>query len=258
MVLFDSHCHLNDEAFQDDLDEVVSRAQEAGLKAVLVLGYDIPSSRKAIAIAEKYEICYAGVGIHCQNIEGATLDDLKTIEELSYHPKVIAIGEVGLDYYWDKTEQTKQRQKPFFIEQIKLANKRNLPLSIHAREALQDAYTILKGHRPNAGAVMHCYSGSVEQMRELSKLGLYFGFDGPITYKNARVPKECVAEIPLNRLLTETDSPYLSPTPLRGTRNEPKNIALIFEEMAKIKGCSLSELETELNRNFKNLFHVKL
>ena len=258
MVYFDSHCHLNDEAFLEDLPDVIARAQEKGIKAILVLGYDLPSSRKAIEIAETYDICYAAVGFHPENLEGATLEDLKEIETLSSHPKVKAIGEVGLDYHWYNDEATKERQKPFFIEQIKLANRVGLPLSIHARDASEDTFRILKEHKPIHGAVLHCYSGSVEMMREFAKLDLYFGFDGPITYKNARIPKECVAAIPLNRLLTETDSPYLSPVPLRGKRNEPGNIPFIFEEMAKIKGCSETDLETALNTNFETLFHVKL
>lgn len=258
MVYFDSHCHLNDEAFQEDLDQVIHNAKEKGVKAILVLGYDIPACKKAIEIAEAYDIVYAAVGIHPQNIDGYELDVLKEVEELAHHPKVKAIGEVGLDYYWDNDPKTKERQRPFFIEQIKLANKLHLPLSIHAREATEDTYTVLNEHRPTSGAVLHCYSGSVEMMRRFAKLDLYFGFDGPITYKNAVTPKQCVADCSIDRLLTETDSPYLTPVPYRGKRNDPSFIPYIFAEMAKIKGLDEAILEQKLNANFSRLFHVEL
>ena len=258
MIYFDSHCHLNDEAFADDIDEVVSRAKEAGLKAVLCLGYDIPSSRKAIELASKYDIVYAAVGLHPQNLEGYTLDDLQTVKELASSPKVIAIGEVGLDYYWEKKEDVGENQRRFFIAQIQLANELHLPLSIHARNATEDMYEILSGHPPLYGAVLHCYSGSKEMLERFAKLGLYFGFDGPITYKNSVVPKECVSAAPIDKLLVETDSPYLSPVPLRGKRNEPGNIPHIFDMVRLLRGLEAEELENRLNQNFENLFHVKL
>ena len=258
MVYFDSHCHLNDEAFQDDLEQVISSAKEKGIKAILVLGYDIPACKKAIEIAETHDIVYAGVGIHPQNIDGYELDVLDEIEALAHHPKVKAIGEVGLDYYWDNTPETKARQCPFFIKQIELANKLHLPLSIHAREALEDTYNILSEHRPTSGAVLHCYSGSVEMMARFAKLDLYFGFDGPITYKNAVTPKACVSACLVDRLLTETDSPYLTPVPYRGKRNDPSYIPYIFAEMAKIKGLNEEELAKRLNANISRLFHVEL
>lgn len=258
MICFDSHCHLNDEAFAEDLDEVIIRAKEAGLKAILVLGYDLLSSKKAIEIAEKYDICYAAVGFHPENLDGANLEDLDKIEALAHHPKVVAIGEVGLDYHWQNDEATKEKQKPFFREQIRLANKLGLPLSIHARDASEDTYKILKENPPTAGAVLHCYSGSPEMMKEFAKMDLYFGFDGPLTYKNAKTPKECVAEAPLDRLLIETDSPYLSPVPMRGKRNEPSYVPFILKEMASIRQLSEEEMETRLGENFERLFHVKL
>ncbi len=258
MIYFDSHCHLNDERFLGQEEEVVSRAKEAGLKAILCLGYDLPSSKQAIALAERFDIVYAAVGFHPQNLEGAKLEDLAEIATLAHHPKVVAIGEVGLDYYWENDEATKQRQRLFFIEQIALANKLGLPLSIHAREATEDMYQILKANRPTAGAVLHCYSGSVEMLREFAKLDLYFGFDGPITYKNSVNPKACVQEAPLNRLLVETDSPYLAPVPKRGQTNEPSYIPYIFDQVASLRGMEKESLEQVLNQNFENLFHVKL
>ena len=258
MAYYDSHCHLNDEAFLIDEAEVIARAKQAGLKAILILGYDLPSSQKAIEIASRHDICYAAVGFHPENLEGARIEDLEEIKRLANHKKVIAIGEVGLDYHWYNDEATKERQRPFFIEQIKLANELGLPLSIHARDASEDTYQILKEYTPTSGAVLHCYSGSVEMMKEFAKLGLYFGFDGPITYKNAKTPKECVAAVPMNRLLSETDSPYLSPVPNRGKRNEPSYIPYIVSEMAAIRGETEERMQQQLLSNFEELFHVKL
>ena len=258
MAYYDSHCHLNDEAFLNDEEEVIARAKQAGLKAILILGYDLPSSQKAIEIASRHDICYAAVGFHPENLEGARIEDLGEIKRLANHKKVIAIGEVGLDYHWYNDEATKERQRPFFIEQIKLANELGLPLSIHARDASEDTYKILKEYTPTSGAVLHCYSGSVEMMKEFAKLGLYFGFDGPITYKNAKTPKECVAAVPMNRLLSETDSPYLSPVPNRGKRNEPSYIPYIVAEMAAIRGETEERMQQQLLSNFEELFHVKL
>ena len=258
MVYFDSHCHLNDESFAGREGEVIARANQAGVKAMLVLGYDISSSKKAIELAQAYPGVYAAVGFHPENLEGASLDDLATIEELAHHPKVIAIGEIGLDYYWQNDEATKLRQRPFFIAQLELANRLGLPVSIHARNASEDTYLILKEHRPTSGGVLHCYSGSVEMMRQFVGLDMYFGFDGPITYKNAVVPKECVKAAPLDRLLVETDSPYLAPVPMRGKGNEPTYIPYIFSQIAQLRGLDEDFLEQVLNRNFENLFHVKL
>lgn len=257
MNLFDSHCHLNDEAFGEDIAEVLARAKTSGLTRILCLGYDIPSSKKAIELASKYDIVYAAVGFHPENLEGYTLEDIREIEKLAHSPKVIAIGEVGLDYHYEKKEETGEKQRAFLIAQIELANRLNLPLSIHARDAAEDMYEVLSANPPRFGAVLHCYSGSVEMMKRFSKLDLYFGFDGPITYKNAVVPKECVAACPSDRLLIETDSPYLSPVPLRGKRNEPANVVHIFDMARSLRGIEAEEMEKQLNENFERLFHVK-
>lgn len=257
MYYFDSHCHLNDPSTLERIDEEIALLREAGLKAVLCIGYDVISSKQAIELAERYEEVYAAVGVHPENLEGLTLDCLKEIKELAKHPKVIAIGEIGLDYHWYKDPEVRKAQHPWFIAQIKLANELGLPVSIHAREATEDVYKILKENPVNAGAVLHCYSGSVESMKEFAKLGLYFGFDGPVTYKNAITPKECVKLCPSDRLLVETDSPYLSPTPFRGKPNNPKNIPFIVAEMAKLKETSEESLNNQLWENFARLFRVK-
>ena len=257
MAYFDSHCHLNDEAFLSRLDEEIASCRQAGLTKMLCIGYDIASSEKAIEIASKYDEVYAAIGVHPENRDGLTLADLEKIRALASHPKVIAIGEIGLDYHWYKTPEEREPQKPWFVAQIELANELNLPVSIHARDASKDVYDILKAHPIKAGGVLHCYSGSAEMLKEFAKLGLYFGFDGPITYKNAIEPKECVRICPEDRILVETDSPYLSPVPYRGTQNSPSRIPVIVQAMAELRGVSLERMGEILWNNFERLFRVK-
>lgn len=256
--MLDSHCHLNDEKLLADYPQVIQEARDAGVKTLLVVGWDVESSKKAIEIAEGYDGVYAAVGIHPENIEGLTLETIHEIEKLAVSSKkVIAIGEIGLDYHWYKEESHRQRQKEFFIEQIKLANKLGLPISIHARDAIQDTFDILKVYPVKHYCVLHCYSGSSEMLKEFAKLGCYFGFDGPLTYKNAIEPKKCVEICPIDRLLTETDSPYLPPTPFRGQTNYPKYIKYILEEMAGLKGLTSKEMGKQVEDNFYRLFHMK-
>lgn len=257
MRYFDSHCHINDETILAHIDEVISDALEAGVEAMICIGYDIASSKKAIELSHRYESVYAAVGLHPENLDGLTFDAVKDIRELAKDEKVVAIGEIGLDYHWYKDLADRERQKPFFVAQLELANELNLPVSIHAREATQDVYEILKAHPLRRSGVLHCYSGSVESLKEFAKLGFYFGFDGPITYKNAVTPKECVKACPENRLLAETDSPYLTPTPFRGKENGPKHIPYIVAEMAKIRETDEKRLAEVLWNNFQELFRVK-
>lgn len=254
----DSHCHVNDETLLPRADEVIKAAFDAGVKTLLFIGWDLPSSRLAVELAQRHEGCYAAVGFHPENLDGISPEALAQIKALAQSPKVIAIGEIGLDYHWFKEPEHRQKQKEWFIKQIDLANELNLPVSIHSRDASFDTLSLLAAHPAKAKGVLHCYSGSVETMKELLKLGYYFGFDGPITFKNAKEPKACVAEIPLDRLLCETDSPYLAPTPFRGSVNEPKNVPLIVEAMAEIKGIPLRDIAAAIQRNFENLFRVKL
>ncbi len=255
--MLDSHCHLNDEHIYSDRKEIIERALAIGVDTFLVVGWDLPSSKLAISIAKEFPNVYASVGIHPENLDGISDEMLKEIEELAQEKKVVAIGEIGLDYHWYKEKSEHDNQKIWFIKQIELANKLHLPLSIHAREATEDTYTILKEHTPLYGAVLHCYSGSKEMMDKFISLGLYFGFDGPITYKNAITPKECVIHCPLDKILTETDSPYLPPVPFRGQRNEPSHIKEIFKQMALLKNIDEERLEKQIESNFSKLFHVE-
>lgn len=255
--MLDSHCHLNDEHIYSDRKEIIERAISVGVDTFLVVGWDLPSSKLAISIANEFPNVYASVGIHPENLDDISDEMLKEIEELAQNEKVVAIGEIGLDYHWYKEKSEHDNQKIWFIKQIELANKLHLPLSIHAREATEDTYTILKERTPLYGAVLHCYSGSKEMMDKFLSLGFYFGFDGPITYKNAITPKECVIHCPLDKILTETDSPYLPPVPFRGQRNEPSHIKEIFKQMALLKNIDEERLEKQIESNFSKLFHVE-
>ena len=255
--MLDSHCHINDEALYPDRANIIKEAKERGVTEFLVIGWDIESSKKAIEIANEFEGVYAAIGIHPENLYDASEENLNVIKELSKDKKVVAIGEIGLDYHWFKEIEHKEKQKEWFIKQIDLANELGLPISIHGRDASQDIYNILKEHPVKNGGVLHCYSGSKEMLKEFAKLGLYFGFDGPITFKNAVEPKECVKECPLDRLLSETDSPYLTPVPYRGKTNYPKYIKEIVEQIALLKESDTTTIESQIKTNFEKLFHVE-
>ena len=172
------------------------------------------------------------------------------------NPKVVAVGEIGLDYHWVKDPEAREKQKKWFIKQINFANLHQKPISIHNRDTFEDCLNILREHKPLYSGVMHCYSGSVELLKEVLKLNLYIGLDGPLTFTNAKTPKEVCEEVPLEKLLLETDSPYLAPHPLRGTINEPKNIALVLDEVTRIKGLSKKHISDVIYHNSCELFKV--
>ena len=256
MKLIDTHCHLNDEQLYQNIDEVISRALKTGIEKMVVIGWDKTSSELAIKIAEQYPFIYACVGFHPENLDGVNNEILNEVLSLSSHPKVVGIGEIGLDYHWEKDPAKRENQKEFFIKQIEYANKVGLPISIHSREAFQDTIEILKEYKPLYGGVMHCYSGSVENIQDIINLNLYIGLDGPVTFRNAKTPKEVAAEVPLEKLVLETDSPYLSPHPLRGTINEPSNLILIADEIANIRGMSKKHLLEVVYDNSCKLFNL--
>lgn len=255
--LYDSHCHLNDEAFASVEETIKSAENNAGIDFFLVVGWNYESSKRAVELAKWHKNIYAAVGVHPENYEEEDENTINKLRELAKNEKVVAIGEIGLDYHWKNDQKTKEDQKEWFIKQIKLANTLGLPVTIHGRDATQDLYEILKTNPILHGFVLHCYSGSVEMMKEFAKLGAYFGFDGPITYKNAITPKECVKACPLERLLIETDSPYLPPVPYRGKRNEPKYIVEVFRTVSELRGIDEKTLLEQLNRNLESLFKVE-
>ena len=256
MRIVDTHCHLNDEALYKDLDNVISRARNAGVEKMIVIGWDENSSKLAIQIAEQYDFIYAVIGFHPENIFDINDETLYKTLELYKHPKVVGIGEIGLDYHWTKEPEKRELQKEYFVKQIDFANKVGLPISIHSREAFNDTLEILKNHKPKYGGVMHCYSGSVENINDIINLNLHIGLDGPVTFTNAKTPKEVAAEVPLEKLVVETDCPYLSPHPLRGTVNEPANISLIVDAIADIRGMSKKHLLDVLYQNSCRLFNL--
>ena len=256
MRIIDTHCHLNDETLFKDLDNVVDRALKAGVEKMVVIGWDEASSKLAIQIAEQYDFVYAVIGFHPENIFDIDDEILYKTLGLYKHPKVVGIGEIGLDYHWTKEPEKRKLQKEYFIKQIDFANKVGLPISIHSREAFNDTLEILEAHKPLHGGVMHCYSGSVENINDIINLNLYIGLDGPVTFTNSKTPKEVAAEVPLEKLVVETDCPYLSPHPLRGTVNEPSNISLIVDEIANIRQMSKKHLLDVLYKNSCELFKI--
>lgn len=255
-MLFDTHAHLNAEQFESDLSEVIERAQKEGVGSMVIVGFDRPTINRAMELVNQYDFMYACVGWHPVDAIDMTDEDLVWIEELSNHPKVVAIGEMGLDYHWDKSP--KEVQKDVFRKQIRLAKKVNLPIVIHNREATADIVEILREEgAEEVGGIMHCFSGSVEVAKECLQMNFYISLGGPVTFKNAKKPKEVAEAVPLDKLLIETDCPYLAPHPYRGKRNEPSYVKLVAEQIAEIKGVSYEEVALKTTANAKKIFGIK-
>lgn len=258
-MIFDTHCHLNSEELYPRIDEVINEAKHANVNKFLVVGYDAKTSLLAIKIAKKYPECYAAIGFHPTEIFDVSDEEYNKIMSLAKKEnKVVAIGEIGLDYHWIKDPIQRELQKEWFIKQIDFANEVHLPICIHNRDSNEDCFNILKEHRPLYGLVMHCYSGSVEMMKEILKFDkAYISLGGPVTFTNAKTPKEVAEVVPLDRLLIETDSPYLTPHPFRGMKNEPKYISLVSEEIARLRNMSKKTLEKELYKNSCYIFGIE-
>lgn len=255
-MLFDTHVHLNDQQFQEDLSEVIERALEKGIQYMVVVGFDRPTIKRAIELAESYDFIYASVGWHPVDAIDMQPEDLNYLESLAAHPKVVALGEMGLDYHWDKSP--KDVQKEVFIKQIHLAKKVGLPIIIHNREATEDIINILKEEgAAEVGGIMHCFSGSVEVAKQCLDMNFYISLGGPVTFKNAKKPKEVAEAVPLDKLLIETDCPYLAPHPFRGKRNEPSYVTLVAEEIARLRGLTYEEVTEYTTVNAKRLFGIK-
>ncbi|MDO4753946.1 MAG: TatD family hydrolase [Bacillota bacterium] len=255
MKLFDAHTHLDDDKFARDLEAVVRSAQDVGLAGIMNAAYDLHSSQAAIRLAEKYPFIYAAVGIHPH--DASTLDDeaLLTLELMAKNKRVKAIGEIGLDYYRDLSPRDVQREA--FEKQIALAKKLALPIIIHDRDAHGDVFQILKSNDAFVnGLQMHSYSSSAELAMRYVDLGAHISISGPVTYKNASVKREVVAAVPLDRLLIETDAPYLTPEPKRGMRNEPAYVRYVAEKIAEIKGITPEEVAEATYNNACKLFRI--
>ena len=252
MPVFDTHAHYDSSRFKHDRDEVLSSLPAANVTLVVNPGCEIPSSRMAVALAEKYPHMYAAVGIHPSDCDGCTEADIATLRKLAQHKKVVAIGEIGLDYYW-KDNAPKAFQEKVFRWQIELALELDLPIIVHDREAHGDTMRILWDY-PEARGVIHCFSGSPEMAAEFVKRGWYIGFDGPITYKNNAKAPEVVDAVPLDRIVVETDAPYLTPVPFRGKRNDSRYLTYVIEKLAEWKGISAEEMERITFENGKRLY----
>ena len=254
--MIDSHCHINDDLYKNDPESYVNEARASGVEKFLVVGCDLESSKKAVEIAEKFDCCYAAIGFHPSDIAKVDDNSFEILEELAKSKKVIAIGEIGLDYYWDKDKNIQEKQQFFFKKQIELANKLDLPISIHCRDGIQDCLEILKNNKVNRGGVMHCYAGSVESAKEFIKLGFVLGFGGTVTFKNSVKPKEVIAAIPSDSYVLETDAPYLTPHPFRGQENHSKYMYLIRDMIAELRKCSKEQVEKDSSENFKRIFKI--
>jgi len=284
MELFDSHAHYNDEKFDEDREEILKQIYKNGVTKVVCAGYNFLASKQAIEIAEKHDFVYATVGISPNDIcsseileKNNTLEEksstdknnadinnisfkdefekkLEEIKKLAKHEKVVAIGEIGLDYYWNK--DNKENQKYAFIKQIKLANELNLPIVIHTREAVYDTLENLKNVNVNKKGIFHCCPLNLDLIKEGLKLGFYISFAGPITFKNSKNAEEAIKAVPLDKILIETDSPYLAPEPKRGTRNNSSNVKYIAEKIAEVKEISTEEVAKITYDNAKKIFNL--
>jgi len=251
--LIDTHAHLDMEDFQADFDNLLEEIKLASVEKVIIPGVTLKDTDRIIKLIDKYNSFYGAVAVHPSEAKDWDDNSYNTLKNYASHPKIVAIGETGLDYYWDKTFN--DLQKHVFKEHIKLAKELDLPLIIHDRDAHGDILTILKEEKVNKG-VMHCFSGSPEFAAECIKLGLYVALGGPVTFKNAKVSKEVAKTVPLDKLVLETDSPYLTPHPFRGKRNDSSKIKLIAEEIASLRGISLEELANVTSHNAETLFKI--
>ncbi len=254
MRLFDTHAHYDADAFDADRLELLASMPSRGVELILNPGCDVPSSRAAVALAERFPFVYAAVGVHPEECGGWTGGELEALRELARHPKVRAIGEIGLDYYWEENPP-RELQREVLHAQLELAEELKLPVIIHDREAHGDCLEIVRAH-PGVTGVYHCYSGSLEDAKVLVKLGWMLSFTGSITFKNARKAPEIIAWLPMDRIMVETDSPYLTPVPYRGKRNDSGYVRLVAEKIAEIKGLDPEEVARITLENGRRFFRI--
>ncbi len=254
-MLFDTHTHLDDARFQEDRAAVIQKIKDAGVTLVVNIGADMAGSQAAVALAEQYDFIYASVGVHPEGVMSLTEADMDILKALAeQHEKVVAIGEIGLDYHYD--DVPKEVQKQWFLRQIHLARELELPYIVHDRDAHGDVMDLIRESGYFRG-VMHCYSGSVEMAQELLKLGFYISFAGPVTFKNGKKAQEAARTIPLERILIETDSPYLTPEPHRGERNDSSMVRFVAAKIAELKGITAAEAAHITMENGKRFFNIE-
>ncbi len=256
VTLFDTHTHLNDPDLYDQAQVLIEQAISAGVRHLVVPGYDMLSSRQAIELSERFSEVYAAVGVHPHDAKTLTASDLHQLDLWCDHEKVVAVGEIGLDYHYDNSPRDVQQDA--FLAQIDLAKKKRLPIIIHDREAHADILQILRNtDAVSIGGIMHCFSGSVELMRECLQLNFYISLGGPITFKNAKKPAQVALEVPLDRLLIETDAPWLSPEPFRGKQNHPANVRLVAQKIAELRGMPIEEIGAITTDNALRIFGLQ-
>lgn len=253
-MLFDSHAHIDDEKFDADREAVITRAVENGVTRLVNIGADMISSLRSVELAEQYNMIYAAVGVHPHEVDKMAASDYDVLAEWIKRPKVVAVGEIGLDYYYDLSPRDVQRRH--FIQQLDLARQMHMPVVIHDRDAHGDTMDILKREGKGLTGVVHCFAGSMEMAADLIKMGWYIGVDGPVTFKNAAKLPEIMKQVPLERILVETDSPYLTPVPLRGKRNEPAYVKYVAEYVAALRKIEFEEFARVTTQNVCQLFKI--
>ena len=255
-MFIDTHCHLEDENFSADRQKVLERAKAAGVERIINFGSTLKSSFAVVELAKNFSELFAGVGIHPEEIDDFDEKTCARLAELAAEKKIVAVGEIGLDYHWEKNSERRLLQQKIFIEQLDLARQLNLPVCVHDREAHGDTLKILQTEGKNLRGVLHCYSGSLETAQEIFKLGWLIGVDGPLTFKNSAKLPEIVKAAPRDMILIETDAPYLAPTPYRGKRNEPAYVVEVAKKLAALRGETLEEVAAYTTTNAKNLYKI--
>lgn len=256
MRLFDTHAHYYDDAFGSDRDEVLSALPAAGVERVVCPGCDLPTTRQSLALAERYPFLYFAAGLHPENLEGASLSDLDGVRALARHPKCAAIGEIGLDYYRLRTPEERANSRDFFAAQLALAGELDLPAIVHDRDAHRDTLDLVRAH-PGTRGVFHCCALSAEDAKVVEKLGWYVSFTGNVTFKNARRALEVIAALPLERIMIETDSPYMAPEPFRGKRCDSRYVFRVAETIAQVKGISTEAAAEATYQNALRFFGLE-
>ena len=252
-MIIDTHAHYDDKAFDEDREELLADLQGKGIGRVINSGSSLAACKRTLELTEKYDFIYGTLGIHPCDCEELTEADVQWIKERCALDKIVAVGEIGLDYYWD--EPDREIQKKWFARQMELAKEVQLPMVIHSRDAAQDTITMMKEHHAEeVGGVIHCYSYSKETARDFLEMGFYFGVGGVVTFQNGKKLKEVVEYLPMDRILTETDSPYLSPVPNRGKRNDSRNLSYVVQAIAEIKGISLEEVQELCRENAYRIY----
>ena len=255
MMIFDTHAHYDDKQFDEERDELLASMQECGVEAVTNIGASLATSQNTIELTKKYPFVYGAIGVHPNEVDELNEDGIAWLKENSVLPKIVAVGEIGLDYYWD--EPGREVQKKWFLRQLELAREVKLPVVIHSRDAAKDTLDIMKSfHAENLGGVIHCFSYTKEMAREYLNMGFFLGIGGVVTFKNAKKLKEVVEYMPMEQMVLETDCPYLSPVPNRGKRNSSLNLPYVVEEVARLKGISVDEVIEITNRNAKTMYRL--